>query len=133
MALLAPGNDYDLDNEPSLEPFIDTATVIVTRVAACAVRKGITLSAAELELIERWLAAHCYVQSDQTYANKSTGGASAGFQGQYGMQLMNSKYGQMALSVDYSGCLNAITTRQRVSITWLGKRPSQQTDYVDRD
>lgn len=126
-------DDYDSDGQPSLQPFINAANLIVTRVNACAVRKGITLTAEELAVMEAWLSAHCYVQSDQAYANKSTGGASAGFQGQFGMRLENSKYGQMALTLDPSGCLSALGSNTKASMKWLGKPPSQQTDYTQRD
>lgn len=131
--LLSAGGDYDTLNNPSLIPFIQTANVIVTRVVTCATEKGITLSTEERELIERWLSAHFYVMSDQTYAAKGTEGASATFHGQTGMNLDASKYGQTAKMVDYSGCLNAIGNAQRASLSWLGKRPSEQTDYSDRD
>ena len=132
-AVLAPGKDYDTEDEPSLDPFIDTATAIVDRVEDCAVAKDRTLTDAELELIERWLAAHLYAMSDQTYASKSTAGASASFHGQTGMHLEATKYGQTALTVDYSGCLSAISKRQVARLVWLGKPPSEQLPYTDRD
>ena len=133
LRLGSQGGDYDDANSPSLTPFIDTATAIVDRVNTCATDREVTLTTAELELIERWLAAHCYVQTDQSYASKSTAGASASFHGQTGMGLENSKYGQMALSLDPSGCLKAISQSRKVRAVWLGKIPSEQTDYVDRD
>lgn len=132
-ALLLPGKDYDLDRAPSLTPFIDSASAIVSRVAACAIAKGEPLSSSELELIERWAAAHLYVCSDQTYASKSTEGASASFHGQTGMHFESSRYGQTALSLDFSGCLSAITEKRVASAAWLGRPPSEQTDYGDRD
>ena len=139
IAILTPGGDYDANPEvgsaPSLTPFIDTANVVVTRVAACALRKGITLSAAELELIERWLAALYYCQSDKPYASRSTAGASGSFHGQTGMYLTSTLYGQTALNIDSSGCLDAIANgpRKTATASWLGKAPSEQTDYMDRD
>lgn len=67
--LLLPGGDYD--GKSDLTPFIDTASSIVTRVNTCAIAKGNTLTVAELELIERWLAAHCYQQSDKGYQSRT--------------------------------------------------------------
>lgn len=125
--------DYDTDDRPSLTPFIRAANVIVTRVAACATRKSISLSSDELREIETWLAAHCYCLSDQTYAAKQTEGANATFHGQTGLNLDSTRYGQMAQALDYSGCLVNISKRQFASVDWLGKRPSEQTDFVDRD
>lgn len=124
--------DYDSANAPSLTPYIQTANVIVSRVNAYAVRKEITISSEELELIERWLAAHYYQQSDRGYSSRSTADASGAFQGQTGMRLESTMYGQTALTLDPSGCLADLGKRQPKAI-WLGKTPSEQIDYVDRD
>ena len=125
----------DYDGESSLVSFIDTASVVVTRVNTCAVAKGVTLSTAELELIERWLAAHFYACSDQPYSVAETDKARGRFQGQTGMFLTGTKYGQTAMRLDPSGCLEAIgnRTRAKATVNWLGFPPSEQTDYVDRD
>lgn len=130
------GGDYDDENSPSLDPYIASATVIVDRVATCATAKGKTLTSTELELIERWLAAHFYCMSDVTYQSRSTAGASASFTGQTGMYLEGTRYGQMAVSLDYSGCLLAIATgaqRKTAGFVWGGQRPSEQTNYSERD
>lgn len=126
------GPDYQ-DNYPSLDPYIDTASAIVDRVAACAIDRDMTLSSTELEILERWLAAHCYTQMDQTFASPSTEGASASFHGQTGMGFEGSKYGQMALRLDWSGCLQIIDKRQFAGGIWLGKPVSEQTPYDSRD
>lgn len=134
-ALLLPGRDYDTDDAPSLTPFIDTASAIVDDVDECATDRGYTLGSTRLELIERWLAAHFFQQSDQGYASKSTAGASASFHGQTKMYLESTKYGQTAVRLDKSGCLQAIASEERkaVQADWLGKPPSTQTDYSERD
>lgn len=128
-------NDYDSVNAPSLTPFIDSASIIVDRVAACATAEDDTLTSEELELIERWLAAHCYASSDQPYSSKSTERASATFQGRTGMYLEGTKYGQMAITLDHSGCLAAIASgeRRRAGMHWLGKPRSEQITYDQRD
>lgn len=125
------GDDYD--GSTSLTPFIDTATAMVDRVATCATSRDRTLTSAELELIERWLAGHLYAMSDQPYQSKTTGRASATFQGRTGMYLEATKYGQTAVNVDYSGCLASISKRRVARGVWLGKAPSEQSDYIDRD
>lgn len=129
--VLAGGKDYDTDNAPDLTPYIDTASALVDDVDTCATARGYTLSSTRLELIERWLAAHAYALSDQPYASKATDRASATFQGQTGMNLDATKYGQMAKSLDTSGCLASAGRKAR--LLWGGLPPSQQTDYVDRD
>jgi hypothetical protein len=97
----------------NLQPFIDSATVIVDRVAVCAAKRHKTLGPAELELVERWLAAHAYCHMDPIYMSKSTAGASASFQrGSGGEGFESTDYGKMAVRIDYSGCLSAIGKRQ---------------------
>lgn len=127
IALLTTGRDYDTENNPDVGQFIDTASVIVDRVRTCSSNRGKGLLDSELELVERWLAAHCYACSDQPYASKSTAGASGSFQGRTGLALEGTKYGQMALTVDYSGCLSAISKRQTAGGFWLGNSPESTT------
>jgi len=133
IALLTPGKDYDTVSTPSLTPFINAATAMVDRVATCATTRGITLTDAELTIVEAWLAAHLYCMSDQTYASKSTGGASGSFHGQTGMNIDATKYGQTAQDLDHSGCLSMIMKRSRARIKWLGKPQSEKIDYESRD
>jgi hypothetical protein len=129
----------DYDGESSLTVHVTSAYVMVNRVVTCATNKGITLSDEELELIERWLAAHFYASVDQPYEEKETAagrGKSRGkFQGKTAMYLEGTKYGQNAMALDYSGCLSAIASgKKRVArVDWLGKPPSEQIDYDDRD
>jgi hypothetical protein len=127
------GLNYDTINGTDVQPFIDTASAIVDRVSTCAVAKGRALSLNELELIERWLAAHCYAMNDPTYQSKNTEGASATFQGQAGMHLEQTRFGQMAMDLDYSGCLTSISKRQLARGLWLGRYPSAQLPYNQKD
>lgn len=127
------GIDYDSTNCPSLTGYIDTASAIVDQMVECATRKGITISEELRGTIEGWLAAHAYGMVDQPYKSRSTLRAAGVFQGQTGMYLEATKYGQMAVLLDPSGCLNNIGKRNKVQGFWLGKRPSQQIDAVDRD
>ncbi len=127
------GSNYGTDhagNDPSLRPYIDTAAAIVARVITCATAKDYTHTSAELELIERWLAAHYYTRMDPTYTSKSTAGASGSFTSP---KDDTERYRQSAIELDTSGCLKAILTRNKATAAWLGKPPSEQTDYVDRD
>jgi hypothetical protein len=131
--------DRNYDGQMDLQQFIDTANLLVNRVATCASDRGEPLSAEELELIERWLAAHYYAQVDPTYTSKSTDGASASFMGASGKYLEGSRFGQVAITLDPSGCLESIVAsgdgggRKVARAFWLGKAPSEQTDYRDRD
>ncbi len=131
--ILLGGQDYDTANLPSLEPYIDSASSLIDAVVACAIARHRPLTAAQAEIIERWVSAHLYAMSDQTYAEKWTGKAKMVAHGKTGMHLEATKYGQVAMDLDTSGCLVAITTRSRASLTWLGKPPSEQIPYADRD
>ncbi len=126
--------DYDSINLPDLTGYIASANVVVDRVYTCSVAKDRTLTDTELELIERWLAAHFYATSDRPYKSKSTLKSSASFDGNTDKGLEATLYGQQAMAIDYSGCLEAIfSKRARASVTWLGKPPSEQIEYSDRD
>lgn len=124
--------DYDSIDEPSLDTYIDTAAALVSQMVQCATRKGVTIDDELQELIMRWLAAHAYALSDRTYKGRSTLRASGQFDSQTGMHLEATTYGQMAVNLDPSGCLESIGKRTRVRAFWLGRRPSEQTDVVDR-
>ena len=121
------GGDYD--GTTTVTPFIDAANAVVSRVYTCAANKGITLSTVELELIERWLAAHFYTTSDPVYQSKNTSKAGASFVRPKELE----PYLDRAVLLDYSGCLKNILMRQTASLTWLGRPPSEQTDYIQRD
>jgi len=124
----------DYDGETDLTVFIETANLLVTRVIACATRKGASLDTDEAEMLERWLAAHFYVQRDQALSSKSNGvGSSGSFQGQTGMHLENSKYGQAAMAIDFTGCLRAVATRKTARLIWGGTPYRDRTTYQERN
>lgn len=114
------------DQTTDLTPFIDTASELVDDAISCATTRGVTISATRAELIERWLAAYYYTQMDPLYTSRSTADASGSFRDQ--------DYSKAAISLDSSGCLKALLngTRSATAI-WLGKRPSVQTPYYQRD
>jgi hypothetical protein len=122
--------DYDTRNNPSLTPFIDTASLVVDAVAACAARKGLTVSDEFLEMLERWLAAHYYTKNNPTYSSKSNDGRSASY---IRDPKVPEPYKAGAMELDYTGCLLAVlNSGARVSMTWLGKRPREAVPFVDR-
>ncbi len=119
------GDNYD--DFTDLQPFIDTASAVVDDVVVCSRSRlppTIILTDAKAELIERWLACHYYHIMDQLYQVKSTSEASATFQGQTTMSVEGSKYGQVAINLDFSGCLSAISKRQFARGFWMGTRGS---------
>lgn len=127
------GGDYDEGLSPSLSPYIDTASMVIDQVVVCAVAKGVALTDLQLEMIERWLSAHCYTCMDPSYLEKQTQSARGRFFGTSGLGLDGSRYGQMAKRLDFSGCLASIDKPSRPRMDWLGLVLSEQTDYEDRD
>lgn len=126
------GNFYVSGTSPSVQPFIDTATLLMDRVITCATAKGVTITDAEAERIEAYLAAHFFGHAQQFFTSKSTVSASGSFQGQTAMRLDASQYGQTAQMLDPSGCLTAITNKARAGILWLGKTSEDQISAEDR-
>lgn len=119
---------------PDLSPYIESVTGLVTQLAANVVTyRETTLSSSTLELIERWLAAWAYAMSDKTLSSTSKGGASGSFTGQWGMGLDSNNYGQMAIRIDYTRTLDAMDKGRIASTDWLGRMPSSQTPYSERN
>lgn len=127
-------NEYDIEETPSLIPFIDTASSMVDDLVECAAEKGVVLSDSKLELIERWLSAHFYSQSDKPYTESETIEARAKYNGQTKMYLESTLYGQTAVKLDPTGCLAAIAGEEDKSagVIWMGKRPSEQVPWYSR-
>lgn len=124
------GRNYD--GKTSLTPFLKTANVVVNAVVTCANSKGLSLLDEQLERIECLLGCHYYQRADPGFSSKNTGKSGASFQGQTGMMLQSTMYGQDALGMDTSGCLGSFNNGGRVQMLWLGKTESEQIDYNER-
>lgn len=116
----------ETDASVSIVPFIDTANSLVTWLDSQDSQS--LLSTATLELIERYLAAHFYqCNRDRNFSSKTTGSASATYQGQTAMVLMSTDPGQTACLLDVTGNLalrsqEAASPGKRVaSMLWLGQ------------
>ena len=138
MALRATDSDVrdaaDLDPTINLLVFMRAANKIVDYVVTQDA-DGL-LSTGLLKDIETFVAAHFAVcNRDKQYTSKSTGGASGSFQGQYAMRLESTDPGQTAMLLDVTGTLKQLNEarRPKIRVQWLGKPPSEQIDYVDRD
>jgi len=88
----------------SLDPFIAVANELVTEVCAAA-EVTPAYSESRLTLIETWLGAHFYCQRDPRFASEKAGPVSANYQYKLGLNLANTHYGQMAMSLDTFGGL----------------------------
>lgn len=116
---------WDYDTAVSLTPFITTATIVVDRLSALDTKSE--LSSDTLAEIEKYLAAHFYTHQDPRLASESTGNVSGSYE--------SMSYLQTAMMLDSTGNLKKIIEGKnvRVGMKWLGKPPSDQIDYVDRD
>lgn len=121
----------DLDPSLDLEAFIIEASALTDAVEAADADSMLTESL--LFAIEANLAAHFAEPRDPQYTSKSTDGASGAFQGQTGLCLENTKWGQKAMMLDISGylvTLNAKDAGKRVaSLQWMGRK---RYPYVGR-
>lgn len=127
------GSGIQGSTPPDLQQFIDAATVIIDRVLISALNKGKPLTIKEAELVERWLSAHFYQMNDPGYVSRSTSGASGSFDGGTGEGFEGTRYGRMAIRLDYSNTLRNIDKQQRVTAAWLGKTKREQVDYDKRN
>ena len=83
-----------------LTPFITAANLTVTDNLS---NQG--LSDDQLKEIERWLTAHLATARDPRTSKESLGDASETYQGDSGLGLDSSRYGQMVKMLDTSGKL----------------------------
>lgn len=115
------------DESIKTTPFIETANSLVTNyiVTAC----GATYNATQLELIERWLAAHYYEVNDRRLSEENTGRAGGVFEGKTEMGFNSTRYGQSVLDLDYEGCLANLSANQgkrTIGGKWQGTKPTDR-------
>lgn len=116
----------ETDANFNIAPFIEVANTLTDKIEACAIARGETLTEDQLRHIENYLAAYFYTGREPRMSRKQTERASASF--------MQPDFLEMAKLLDTSGCLDMLMREQHYAdVTWLGKPPSTQIDYVDRD
>ena len=104
--------------DAQIQAFIDTAALVVTTNLA---DKG--LSAELLEAIEMWLAAHLLSMRDQRVHARTIGDVSFTYQGQTGLGLDATLYGQQVKMLDTTGTLASLGKR-RASVTVFSEADS---------
>lgn len=95
--------DTDLADS-SVSEWIDIASSVVDDV----VSNDNSLSDTRLTQIEKLLAAHYASAQDQRIADTSRETASVSYQGDTGMNLQGTKYGQQAIQLDPTGTLSTL-------------------------
>jgi len=116
----------DIDSEiivvdADLDPFIEIASHLVT--IHCEPEGAGVL---ELELVERWLAAHFYHVRDQRPGSKKAGAAGESYKMEIDKGLDSTQYGQHAMLTDSSNALKQLNKRvtenvpKSIGVLWAG-------------
>lgn len=123
---------------PDMSPYIRTAATLVDKVESN--DSSSLMDNADLKEVEIYLAAHCYAHKDLQFTKSKAGESFAEFQtGTPGKGFLDSTmWGRMAVGLDETGYLaklnkQSINGKFTLTVSWLGKPPSTQIDYVDRD
>jgi hypothetical protein len=124
---------YNTRDNPSLNPFIEMASAVTDTLRTRAAAAGTSITYANLELIERNLAAHFYAMSDRGFSSEGTEGANTSYDGQTARNLDFTPHGQRARMLDPTGMLQGIVSGRVASIGWLGTSVPQQLSYRDRN
>lgn len=116
-----------------LTPFISAASVLVDQVRDAAqagnllnpVESGDPSREERLVQIETWLAAHFYTIRDPRREQEAAGSVRATYQSKIDYNLALSHYGQMAMVLDQTGTLRALSenkssTSRTARVFWAG-------------
>lgn len=107
----------DLDVSIPLDPFIQAANLLVDKITP-------DLGDTTMEVVERWLSAHFYCMRDPRRTSEKAGSVAASYQSKVDLNLYLSHYGQMAMVLDTTGTLRALShSRKKTRLTWLGATP----------
>jgi hypothetical protein len=122
----------DYDSAINLKPMIVAANALTDVVSSK--DSGSLLNANLLQEIERHLAAHVYDATDHEAAAETTGKSNTQYTGLYGKGCLDgTRHGKLAMMLDVTGYLSRLNEgRKTATASWLGKRVSAQTDYIDR-
>ena len=107
--------------EDEVAPFVETANLMVTAYLA-----STDQTADALREVETYLAAHFVSLRDRLVKSEAAGGVRFDYQGETGMGLDSSHYGQTAKLLDVSGVLKEIDGKTR--ITWKHRAGSERTN-----
>lgn len=110
------GAIIEVDPAIVLDPFIAAAEQAVDEIA-----KKDVLTDGQLAVIETWLAAHFYCMRDPRSVAETVGQVAVRYQSAVDLGFNSSQYGQMAIALDTTGTLKAMSTGKRpTKVLWLG-------------
>lgn len=130
------GGIVEVDEGDDLTPYIASASRLVDRCCLFG-SDGVTAldyTTDDLEMIERWLAAHFYSVFNPRNSAETIGPSQQQFEGRTDLRLNFTRYGQQAMLLDIHGGLAALNnglgkvekkfpsvTGRKPRVTWLGK------------
>lgn len=118
----------EVDATIDLTPFI-TAGVAVTQKHCADANSAYTAN--ELDLIAIWLSAHFYAIRDPRALTSDLGKISETIESKVALGLNVTRYGQMAMILDWYGGLAALNEqtlkggKRTIAITWLGEESEE--------
>lgn len=120
------------EDDSVLAPYVEGANLLVVKVC---VPEG--YDDVQLEMIERWLAAHLYACRVGQLAAKAVGPARDAYNTKVGLSLSSTTYGQQAMLFDTEGALAALADQNanggpvQASIHFLGRVYNQQGEVFE--
>jgi len=120
----------DVETGDDLTPFKDASYNLVTQ---CCTGLDTEYAADHLVIIETWLVAHFYAQYRRMTESEKADVVGRKFESKIDLGLNNTRYGQMAMTLDYQGGLAALNKdiiegrKKVVSVTWMGTEDPTDT------
>jgi hypothetical protein len=111
-----------------------TSRIVVANHLTTKVCTSSSYDEVDLEIIERYLAAHLYGLDVRQHASERADVVQRQFAGQHGLGLNFTQWGQMAKRLAYDGELNALdsgSSMRTVGLDWLGSTPTD--DHFGED
>lgn len=114
-------------SDTALTAIIATANRLVD---SCITPKGV--AAATLEDIETYLAAHIVTVTEPKGKSVRSSGFTVSYEGAFGEKFKSSRFGQLALALDPTGCLEALTKEDRSAFKFDAARASGGSTFSER-
>lgn len=120
--------DLREDSTIDLTAAIETANVFVTSICIPFVKPdGTSLSAIELEMVERWLAAHFWSVDNPKLLMEIIGRSQDTIQGKVDLGLRLTHYGQQALILSQGALAPYADGKpKQIKMRWLGRTRAQR-------
>jgi hypothetical protein len=122
-----------IDADEDLTPYIETANILVTDNCTGLDPDGVEYNdETRLELIERWLSAHCWHMQELRASSEKVTVVAQSLQNKIDLGFDHTQYGQLAMRLDRSGQLAILNEAvkkgksRRVGVTYLGTDPDDQ-------